>query len=254
MSPLIHGAAIELAGIDFAYLAFEIDDAGEAITAMRTLDIRGFSVTIPHKESIIEHLDELDVTAERMQSVNTVVNNDGVLKGYSTDGPGAVKALEAGGVNLDGIDVLMIGTGGAARSVCFSLVDAGIKNIKFQAVEMDQKNKLAADLNNVRAGVATDFSTEPGLIINASPIGMHPNTDNVPIDLTQFPSKPAVFDVVYNPLETKFLRTAKELGCVTVDGVGMFSEQAALQFELFTGHDAPRELMNQKVREKLSEG
>lgn len=250
MSPAIHGSAIAHAGIDFAYVAFRVADAREAVAAMRALDIRGFSVTIPHKESVIPHLDDLDISARRTGSVNTIINDNGRLKGYSTDGAGAIKALAAAGVAVRGKNVLVIGTGGAARALVFSLVDEGVGSIRFQSIEKAQEARLAADLDAASRGVVVGES-EPDVVINASPIGMSPKDDVSPFDPTCLAPGAAVFDVVYNPIRTRLLREADLAGLVTVEGVSMFVEQAALQFELFTGSAAPREVMERTVRERL---
>jgi len=254
-SPMIHGAALEQAGLDFAYVAFRVEDAAGAIASMRALGLRGFSVTIPHKEAIIPHLDRLDTSVERCRSCNTVVNDDGGLTGYSTDGPGAVRALTSAGCEPRERDVLVVGSGGVARAVAFALVDAGVRSLRFRAVEPLQAAALVADLNRARAGVVVDLEVDAHerveLLVNASPVGMHPAVDQLPVPETWLRADLPVFDVVYNPLTTRLLALAHERGALTVDGVGMFAEQAALQFELFTGQEAPRELMHRTVREAL---
>jgi shikimate dehydrogenase len=256
LSPLIHGTALEAAALDFAYVAFRVADAPGAIAAMRALGLRGFSVTIPHKETILPHLDRLDASVERCRSCNTVVNDDGVLTGYSTDGPGAVRALVAAGCDPRGRDVLIVGTGGAARAVAFALVDAGASSLRFRAIEPRQAVALAADLNRVRSGAVVDLEPDAHarvqLLVNASPIGMSPAVDALPVPEAWLRADLPVFDVVYNPPTTRLLALARERGALTIDGVGMFAEQAALQFELFTGRDAPRELMRRTVREALA--
>jgi shikimate dehydrogenase len=257
LSPLIHGAALAESGLDYCYLAFRVDDAAGAIAAMRALGIRGFSVTIPHKESVIRQLDRLDASVERCRSCNTVVNERGRLVGYSTDGPGAVAALRSAGCDPRDRDVLVVGTGGAARAIAFALVDAGVRSLRFQAAEPEQAAQLRRDLEQARAAVVVDLEPDGvrhvQLLVNASPIGMHPAVDALPVPAEWLRQELAVFDVVYNPLTTKLLATARERGCLTIDGVGMFAEQAALQFELFTGKPAPRELMYRTVREALAQ-
>jgi shikimate dehydrogenase len=255
LSPLIHGTALAQVGLDFAYVAFRVSDAAAAVTAMRTLGLRGFSVTIPHKEAIIPHLDRLDGSVERCRSCNTVVNEDDRLVGYSTDGPGAVRALRSAGCDPSGKDVLMVGTGGAARAISFALLDAGIRSLRFRAEIPAQCAALTLDLNAVRPGVVVEIAPnrqqDVHLLVNASPVGMHPHVDAMPVPADWLRKELAVFDVVYNPLTTKLLAAARDRGCLTIDGVGMFAEQAALQFELFTGAAAPRELMHRTVREAL---
>ena len=255
LSPLIHGTALAHAGLDYAYVAFRVTQAHEAIAAMRALGLRGFSVTIPHKETIIPYLDRLDASVERCRSCNTVVNDDGRLVGYSTDGPGAVRALRSAGCEPGGKDVLVVGTGGAARAVSFALLDAGIRSLRFRAEVASQCAALTRDLNALRPGIVVDFTPEAHreiqLLVNASPVGMHPHVEAMPIPAEWLRKELAVFDVVYNPLTTRLLSVARAKGCLTIDGVGMFAEQAALQFELFTGADAPREIMHRTVREAL---
>lgn len=252
LSPLIHGAAIAEAAIDVAYVAFRVEDAAGAVAAMRALGLRGYSVTIPHKEAVIPHLDRLDDSARNCRSVNTIVNDHGTLTGYSTDGPGAVAALRAGGVDPAGAHVRIVGTGGAARAIAFALADAGAASIAFQAEIAEQAARLASDLDAHRPGiVAEDNRERMTLLVNASPVGMHPREGVMPVPRELLRAPLAVFDIVYNPLETLLLKTAREAGCRTVDGVGMFAEQAALQFELFTGKPAPRPLMHRTVREAL---
>jgi shikimate dehydrogenase len=256
LSPLIHGTALEQAGLDFAYVAFRVEEAKGAVAAMRALGLRGFSVTIPHKETILPHLDRLDASVERCRSCNTVVNDDGVLTGYSTDGPGAVRALGSAGCDPRDRDVLIVGSGGVARAVSFALVDAGARSLRFKAIEREQAAALAADLNRVRPGVVAELEEDAQervqLLVNASPIGMSPVVDALPVPEGWLRADLAVFDVVYNPLTTRLLALARGRGAPTVDGVGMFAEQAALQFELFTGHPAPRESMHRTVREALA--
>jgi shikimate dehydrogenase len=253
MSPLLHGRALLEAGLDFAYLAFRVTDPGAAVAAMRAFGIRGFSVTVPHKEAVIPHLDRLDDSARRCGSVNTIVNDDGVLTGYSTDGPGALAALRAAGADPAGRRVLVVGTGGAARAVAFALLDAGVAALVFRAALPDQRRRLEADLEAARPGIVTrDESQKFDLLVNATPIGMSPRTEALPVEAVLLRPGLAVFDVVYNPVETALLAAARSAGCVTIDGVGMFAEQAALQFELFTGAPAPRELMRRTVLEALA--
>jgi len=257
LSPLIHGTALAQAGLDFSYVAFKVEDAPGAIAAMRALGLRGYSVTLPHKEAVIPYLDRLDVSVERCRSCNTVVNDAGVLTGHSTDGRGAVGALRAAGFEPRGRHVLIVGSGGAARAVAFALVDAGAASLSFRAVELDQLAALSADLNQARAGVVRepepDAHARVELLVNASPIGMHPKVDAMPVPEEWLRPDLAVFDVVYNPLRTRLLAKAQGRGALTIDGVGMFAEQAALQFELFTQQPAPRELMLATVRQALEQ-
>jgi shikimate dehydrogenase len=257
LSPLIHGKALAHTGLDFAYVAFRVEDASAAVAAMRGLGIRGFSVTIPHKETVIPHLDRLDASVERCRSCNTIVNDSQRLVGYSTDGPGAVSALRKAGCEPEGKDVLIVGTGGAARAVSFALLDAGVRSLSFRSIDLDQAAALRRELETARPGSVVDLGDETRrraqLLVNASPIGMHPAVDALPVPVEWLHEGLAVFDVVYNPLTTRLLAEARQRGCLTIDGVGMFAEQAALQFELFTGTPAPRDVMHETVREALAQ-
>ncbi|RMH59297.1 MAG: shikimate dehydrogenase [Candidatus Hydrogenedentota bacterium] len=255
MSPVIHNAALKAAGLDYVYVAFRVEKIEEAVTAMRALGIRGFSVTIPHKETIIPHLDRLELSAEQTGSVNTVVNENGVLTGASTDGPGALAALERAGLSVTGKKILLIGTGGAARAIAFAAGNAGAGKIGFRYEIREQADRLVRDLEAAFPGRITLNAPleEADILINASPVGMHPRVEDCPIDPASLSPEQVVFDIVYNPLRTRLLREAEARGCRTIEGVEMFAEQAILQFEMFTGKEAPRDLMRSTVRRALAQ-
>jgi len=265
LSPQIHNAAFQASGLDFNYVAFHVrkGDIEPAIRGMRALGIRGLSVTIPHKVDIGPHLDEVDEIARNVGSINTVVNNDGHLSGCSTDGPGALRALEAGSCNLGGQTVLLLGSGGAARAIAFSLATISPSpQLTILGVEPDELSRLTQDLMDrtslsVKAlpysGQAVrEASEESRLIINATPVGMTPNVDHSPFPEELIRAEHTVFDIVYTPFETKLLRDAKVAGARAIPGIGMFVQQAAIQFELWTGQAAPLDVMTGTVTEALS--
>ena len=264
LSPAIHNAAFAELGLDFVYVAFRVEDAAAALAGMRALDnFRGLSVTIPHKIEIMSHVDEIPEADRRIGSINTVINDGGRLRGLGTDGPGALKALTAAGVAVDGKKVLMLGAGGASRAIAFTLaLQAEPVGMEILDLDGDVLDRLASDLaegtnTKITSAIADDASLAAAmeradLVINCTPVGMHPKTDASPVPAALLRSGQAVFDVVYTPLETKLLREAREKGLQTVSGVEMFIYQAVLQFEEFTGSAAPEDVMRRVVMEHLA--
>lgn len=263
MSPAIHNAAFEALGLDYVYVAFHVEDAPAAFAGMRALhNFRGMSVTIPHKIEAMNQVDELSDLDRRIGSINTVINEDGRLIGLGTDGPGALKALHDAEVELKDARVLMLGAGGAARAVAFTLAArAGIGSLVLLDIDPSVLNGLARDLKEgtgtpIEAEISNEASVakqapEADLIIHCTPVGMHPHEDAslVPADLMR--DGQAVFDVVYNPLKTRLLKDAEARGLKVIPGVEMFVNQAVVQFERFTGRDAPYDVMHKVVVEQL---
>lgn len=263
LSPAIHNAAFNALDLDFVYLAFKVEDLKSSLDGMRALkNFRGMSVTIPHKIEAMQYVDEISDVDRLIGSINTIINKDGRLIGLGTDGLGALNALVDAGVEIDGKSVLMLGAGGAARAIAFTLAQK-TKLSKLSIVDINESflQGLTADLKAgtgacIESEVLTDSSLErivphADIIINCTPIGMHPREGVSLVPAKLFRTGQAVFDVVYNPLETKLLSDAKSLGLVAVSGVEMFINQAAMQFEYFTGVKAPVEVMRRVVMEKL---
>jgi len=264
MSPAIHNAAFVELDLDSIYVAFQVEDVRSAMAGMRALDnFRGMSVTIPHKIEVMQYVDEIPEVDRFIGSINTVVKEDGKLVGFNTDGPGALKAILDAGVEMAGRSVLMLGAGGAARAIAFTLAHRGkIGRLVLLDINEEFLSGLTGDLER-----GTDAAIVPGilnpaivkehmasvdLIINCTPVGMHPKEDATLVPEDLFRPGQVVFDVVYNPLETKMLRQARVKGLKVIPGVEMFINQAILQFERFAGTAAPEELMRQVVLEKLS--
>lgn len=263
LSPALHNAAFNALGLDFLYVAFRVEDLKSAICGMRALEnFRGLSVTIPHKIEIIDYLDEVADVDRFIGSVNTVINENGRLYGFGTDGPGALKALLDAGVILEGKNVLMLGAGGASRAIAFTLAgSAALDRLVILDINEPVMRTLAEDLTTgtsvtvVTAYLDKDAIAErvpqADIIINCTPVGMHPKEDVTLIPAEFLNKGQTVFDIVYTPLETRLLRDAKSKGCRVVSGVEMFINQAALQFERFTGEAAPLAVMRQVVMERL---
>jgi shikimate dehydrogenase len=263
LSPAIHNAAFEALGLDFVYLAFQVEDVKSALAGMRALrNFRGLSVTIPHKIEAMRHVDEVAEVDRAIGSINTVINDDGRLVGLGTDGPGALKALVDAGVALTGRSVLMLGAGGAARAIAFTLaLNADLKKLSLLDINEGMLQGLAADLKAgtpapVEAEALTDASlagatAAADVIIHCTPIGMHPKADASLVPPALFRPGQVVFDIVYTPLETRLLADARARGLQTISGVEMFINQAVLQFRQFTGADAPAEVMRRVVMERL---
>jgi shikimate dehydrogenase len=264
LSPALHNAAFRELGLDFVYVAFRVEDLKGAFTGMRALEnFRGMSVTIPHKIEAMRYLDEIAEADRSIGSINTVINDNGRLRGVGTDGPGALKALVDAGVSIDGKKMLMLGSGGAARAIAFTMaLKTKLEKLIILDINEEMLNGLAGDL---REGAPADIASETfneralaagmeqaDIIINCTPIGMHPKEGDSLVPANLFRTGQVVFDVVYTPLETKLLADAAARGLKTISGVEMFVNQAVLQFREFTGVDAPVEVMRRVVMERLT--
>lgn len=264
LSPAIHNAAFQKLGLNFVYLAFKVEDLDGAVRGIRALgNLRGFSVTIPHKVAVMPFLDEVEQTAKHIGSVNTILVEHGKLTGYNTDASGALRALQNGGVALKGNQVLLVGTGGAARAIAFALAATEeVGGLILLGIDEKERLKLAEDLRerttlNVEHGPLTDQTLRSGIktsrvLIHSTPIGMHPKVDETCIPSSLLAPHLTVMDIVYNPLETRLLREAKAAGCRTIRGLEMFLHQAVAQFELWTGQAAPVEVMRAVLESRFS--
>jgi shikimate dehydrogenase len=264
LSPAIHNAAYQALDLDFVYVACPVQDVKGALAGMRALgNFRGMSVTIPHKIEVMKHVDEVADVDRSIGSINTVIHEGDKLIGLGTDGPAALKALTDGGVGLDGKNVLMLGAGGAARAISFTLArNTALAELSILDIDEPVLEKLAADLDAgtdaaVKPAISSDRSLAAAMksadvVIHCTPIGMHPNADASLVPAELFRPGQVVFDVVYTPLETRLLADAKSRGLQTISGVEMFVNQGALQFERFTGVEAPVEVMRRVVMDHLT--
>ena len=233
LSPAMHNAAFGKTGMNAVYLAFETDSTEAACQAMRSLGIRGYSVTIPNKESIMQFLDHVDETAIEIGAVNTVRNDSGRLSGTNTDWIGAVKALGAKG-GIKGRRAVVIGAGGSARAVVYGLVREGAEVAIFNRT-VERARRLAEQFGCEYSGLEALDSAEGDIIVNTTSIGMSPDDDKMPVTRGQLERFSLVMDIVYSPLETMLLKTARELGLEVVYGLDMLLYQAVGQFEYWTG-------------------
>jgi shikimate dehydrogenase len=246
----VHNAVFKHLKLEFSYVAFGIDDVAGAVAAMRSLGIRGYGVTMPHKVTIMEFLDQIDPVAQEVGAVNTVVNDNGVLTGYNLDWLGAVLALEEQGINLAGKKAFVIGAGGAARAVAFGLKKRGAEVSLFNRTDQ-RARELAIELGVQCGGDLNALSSDYDLLVHTTSAGYvsQPGVCVVPEHILR-PGK-IIMDVVAEPLETPLLQKANSSGCITIPGYRMRLHQAAAQFELYTGQKPPLEVMERVLLEAM---
>jgi shikimate dehydrogenase len=249
LSPLIHNLALSLAGENAVYLAFETEDLKGCVAGMRALGIRGVSVTLPFKTTIVPYLDDVDPLARKIGAVNTVVNEGGRLLGYNTDATGGLKALEEK-TAVSGSKCLIVGAGGAARAMGFMVKEVG-GDPTICNRSKERGEALARSLGCSFLPLEMIAEVEADLLVQTTSVGMHPDTGASPVPEGVLKPHMVVMDMVYNPLETKLIQTARERGCRTVIGLSMFIHQGAEQFRLWTGVDAPIREMSQAAERAL---
>lgn len=252
LSPVIFNAAFEAAGLDWVFVAHRVP-AGEtarALDGVRAMGVAGLSVTMPHKEAAFAAVDEVTTEARVLGAVNCVVNRDSHLVGHNTDGAGLVAALSADGVPVDGQRCVVLGGGGAARSVVAALARAGseVTVVNRSADRARAAAALAGERG--RVGDQADVAVA-SIVVNATSVGMGGDGLVVPADLLS-PGQ-VVVDLVYHPVETPLLTAARARGARAIDGVGMLVQQGALAFTLWTGAEPPIEVMNDAARAALGE-
>ncbi len=241
LSPAIHRAGFATLGVDWSYVAFEVEEgaAPDALDAMRTLGIAGLSVTMPHKSMVADEVDRLEPAARALNSVNTVSWDGDELVGSSTDGAGLVASLAEAGIDLDGCRVAIIGAGGAARSVIDAFGRAGSPDITVLNRTIDRAQHAASLASSASVGIVSDVS-RADVVVNATSVGMGvaadgASDDDLPCRLDLLHADQVVVDLIYHPLHTAWLRGAEALGARTIDGLGMLVHQAALQQERWLG-------------------
>ena len=259
MSPLMHNELFKLEKIDAHYFPFHIsqDKLPAAIESLQVLGASGFNVTVPHKVAIIPLLDKIDPLAEAIGAVNTVVNESGQFVGYNTDGSGFVRGLTTQLTHLEQKSVLMVGSGGAARAIYFTLAKAGVQRLDIYNRTIDKAMQLIDECPyRVPSKVLDRNQTEKMLaeydvIIQTTSIGMAPNIHKSPLRLTNLSAQAFVSDIIYNPFETLFLQEAKRIGAKTQNGIDMFVFQGAIAFEKWTGVFPDTQRMKQIVNNQL---
>jgi shikimate dehydrogenase len=260
LSPLMHNDAFQNMNIAAHYHAFHVEPEHlkDAIIGVRALGISGLNVTIPHKTAVMPLLDDVDPTARRIGAVNTIVNENGRLIGYNTDGPGYVRALEEEtNVDIKEKRILLIGAGGAARGIYFSLADRGAKQIDIcnrtvsKAKQLIDECDVAVSSTAYSLNEAEERLGEYDILINTTSVGMYPNVEEMPLSLANMKEGTVVSDIIYNPLETKWLKEARKRNAIIQNGVGMFVYQGALAFEKWTGIFPDVQRMKKIVIEQL---
>jgi len=252
LSPVMHNRAFRHAGINAVYLALKVEDLASAISGMRSLGFQGASVTIPHKVEVLKYLDGLDEMAEKIGAVNTIVNREGRFVGFNSDYLGAVKALSLK-TDIKDKQVAIIGAGGAARAIGFGIAMEKGKISIFNSSALKGK-KLADAIGATCYPLAEFHNRRYDILINTTPVGMVPNVWEMPVPVREIIPGTVIMDIVYNPLKTRLLKEAERKNCKTVDGLSMFVYQGAHQFELWTGREAPVDLMKQAVFDALTNG
>jgi len=266
-SPFIQNYAFELMNLDYVYLPFDVrtENLKSAVNGVLSLGLKGLNVTLPHKEKIIKFLDELSEEASIIGAVNTIVNDHGKLMGYNTDAYGIIETLLPFKDKISGTNMTVIGAGGSARAVIYTL----LRHFKPEEVNIINRTQQRADT------LANDFSlkmrydsfhtfelfppdnvkilSNSSLIINATTMGMFPDVEDAITDIEEsFNEDQIVFDLVYNPTKTKFLKTAEAQGAKVVGGLKMLISQAAKSFELWTGVEMPTDEINSKLEQYIS--
>ena len=237
-SPDMHEAWYEEMGVDAAYIPVHVkpENLEQAVASLKLLGASGWNVTIPHKQTIIPFLDELDELAEKMGAVNTVVrDSDGKLKGYNTDGPGFVRSLEeAVGTEHRNEALLLIGAGGAARGIAFALQQAGYHDITIANRTLANAQTIVSEMGTGQAITMAQAEQQLDtykIFVQTTPAGMSTGNFDLPFSLEKFPEGAIAADIVYNPLMTPFLLAAEQKGAKIVNGLGMFVHQGAIAYE-----------------------
>lgn len=263
ISPMMHNEAFAQLGLDYAYLAFDVneEELETAIEGLRAMKVKGFNLTMPNKNRMCHLCDKLSPVAQITGAVNTVVNENGIFVGHTTDGIGYMESVKEAGVNIIGEKITVLGAGGAATSIIVQAAFDGVAEISI----FNQKSKSyermegiiskLTEQTNCKLNLFTYDSqdilrkelAESILLVNTTPVGMAPNIeDSLITDTTMFHSKLTVSDIIYNPEETKLLRLAKETGCKTFNGLHMLLYQGAAAFKLWTGQEMPIEIIKEK--------
>jgi len=254
LSPMIHNSFFKRLARNAVYLAFEVKNLEETLRGIRGLEVRGVSVTTPFKTQVIPFLDKIEGLAKKIGAVNTIVNRGGKLIGYNTDCEGALGALEEK-MNLRGKRIVLLGAGGAARAIGF-----GLKGRNCQSIISNRSKRRGEGLSKelgcdylptsslvrMKAG-----ELEADVVINATSIGMLPRDEETPIPKKLLKEGMMVMDIVYQPLQTRLLREAKEKGCLTVNGLEMFIRQGVAQLEIWTGERLEIKQIKKDLRRAL---
>lgn len=260
LSPIVHNAAFRRLDINAVYVPFRVprEHLDQFLADAPKLDIHGLSVTIPHKEAVAKKLDVADESLTGIGAANTLIFQDGKITGYNTDYRAALSSLEEAiaehhgraGATLEHQTALVLGAGGAAKAIAYGLKKLGA-NVVIAGRTPERAEQLAKSLECKTIDWNSRYSVHPDVIVNCTPVGMHPNVDATPYDKHHLRPSMIVFDTVYNPENTLLLKEARSQSCTVVSGVEMFVRQARLQFQQFTGQDPPAELMRDVLKRAI---
>ncbi len=262
MSPIMQNAAISELNLNYVYLAFNIlpINLNLAVKGFKVFNITGINVAHPFKQKILKYLDDIDPIAQKIGAVNTIKNDDGYLTGKNTDAEGGIQALLDAGYTISGKNILLLGAGGAARALTYVLAKEAKKIIvvnrtKKKAINLANEIKIFFDIKiegkEYHNSVLKDESEKADILINTTPIGMYPNISKSPIPIEFLHKDLLVYDIVYNPLETKLLKDATQKGCKSLGGLDMLVNQGALAFEWWTNKKPNSSVMKKKIIEFL---
>lgn len=245
LSPAMHNAAFEAMGLNYCYVPFLVhpEYLESAVKAIRALGLSGVNVTVPHKEKVLLFLDEIHEEASFIGAVNTIVNSDGKLTGYNTDGRGFIQSLLESGISIEAKNIVIIGAGGASRAISYYLSQK-TQTLSLYDIDKEKLEKLVQDLKKIRNNVSRldDISNIERfqIIINATPLGLK-EKDPLPFNVSLLKKEQTVCDLIYK--QTRLLEEASKKGCVTLNGLGMLLWQGVFAFELWTGKKPPVEVM-----------
>lgn len=251
LSPAMHNAAFSELDLNKVYVPFEVENVAKALDGFRALGVKGVSVTIPHKQAVIDHLDSIDPVAKSIGAVNTLVIDKQHIHGLNTDWLGANRALSEK-MDLKGKKILLLGAGGSARAIGFGLIEVGAEVI-IASRTPNKGQALAENLESKWYPLDEIGNLSADGLVNATSVGMTPHNDGSLVPHAALDNFPVVMDIVYSPLETRLLIEAEAAGCKTVNGLAMLLYQGVAQFEIWTEQQAPIELMRQKLLTSLAE-
>ena len=259
LSPMMHNLSFEKLGLNYVYMAFRVtrEKLETVIEGFRAIGVKGFNVTTPLKRDIVVFLDKLDPKAARIGAVNTVLNDDDEFIGFNTDGVGVVKALEDKDLKLDGLSIVLLGAGSAGRAIAYALSEIPCC-LTILNRTAEKAKSLAEELSEGLAKVSwkpltidslAECVSRADILINATSVGMKPMDTKTPVPKRFLKRELVVFDIVYNPLETRLLREAREVGAITLDGLEMLLHQGIEAFKIWFNLEPPIELLKQAIEE-----
>ncbi|MBT5953629.1 shikimate dehydrogenase [bacterium] len=263
-SPQMHNAAFNHLNLNYIYIPFLVEKTQieTCMASLKSNNISGINVTVPFKESVIPFLDKIDPLAKKIGAVNTIVNKNGVLTGYNTDGYGLISDLSINKISLSNKSIAILGAGGSSKSICFSLLEQNITSLLILNRTVEKAERLKFNLIDSMNNDITNIPIETGslssvidektlekydIIINTTSVGLNDNSTIFPTDNWSNQNQ-IVYDIIYSPPETNFLKQARLKGAKTLNGLGMLVGQGALAFKKFTSHDAPFDIMYNEVK------